>query len=349
LNGPSVFDFDHDPVERDDRRGVIISPGALGDGVLMLPLARFMKEAVGLTRLDFIGHRRYTEFYPGRTCVDVVRDIDSIEFHRLFAGERDFAIEDNDRLVRAFSGYEWIVSFLGEGNADFEGNLAFTVNCSRSAEVVMLALGAPPEFAGHISEHYVRQFAASLVDAPLLSSPDERIPLVQALRGDIDDGRAILERVGIRHGQRVAVIHPGSGGAHKCWPVENFCRLAGDLGRRSAETVFVLGPAEEERLAPDARERLGSAGTCVSGTSVVEVLQIIACADVFVGNDSGVTHLAAAMGTPTVAVFGPSDPIRYRPLGPRVTVVLDRTAQFASPGAESAHKVLQAVDRCVRI
>ena len=80
----------------------------------MLPLARFMKESCKLGSIEFVGHTGYIDFYPGRTCVDGIRSIDSIDFHRLFADAKDFAVEDGDALITAFGRYSWIVSFLGE-------------------------------------------------------------------------------------------------------------------------------------------------------------------------------------------------------------------------------------------
>ena len=64
------------------RRGVVITPGAVGDCLLMLPLAKVMKESLQLGGIDFIGHTEYIDFYPGRTCVDGIRSIESIERFR---------------------------------------------------------------------------------------------------------------------------------------------------------------------------------------------------------------------------------------------------------------------------
>ena len=81
---------------RDSRTGVIISPGAMGDCLLMLPLAKFMKQILQLGGIDFIGHTDYIEFYPGRTVVDGIRSIDSVDFYRLFTKPNDFIVEDSE-------------------------------------------------------------------------------------------------------------------------------------------------------------------------------------------------------------------------------------------------------------
>jgi ADP-heptose:LPS heptosyltransferase len=78
--------------------------------------------------------------------------------------------------------------------------------------------------------------------------------------------------------------------------------------------------------------------------SLTEVVGLLSCADAFVGNDSGVTHLAAAMGLRTVALFCPTDPAVYRPLGPTVTVLRDDTDKFAQRPSRTLQKaVLEAL------
>ena len=79
---------------REAQRAVILQPGALGDCILTLPLARVMKQALSLGGVDIIGHTEYIGFLPERTCVSSVRSIDSTELHRLFAESNTFDLED---------------------------------------------------------------------------------------------------------------------------------------------------------------------------------------------------------------------------------------------------------------
>ncbi len=102
-----------------------------------------------------------------------------------------------------------------------------------------------------------------------------------------------------------AVIHPFSGGARKNWPIERFRELA---GRLPFPVRWCAGP--EEVL--DNAVRMENLG---------DLAEWLASARVYVGNDSGITHLAASVGTPVVAIFGPSDPELWGPRGERVQVV----------------------------
>lgn len=121
---------------------------------------------------------------------------------------------------------------------------------------------------------------------------------------------ALVPRIpltGPRHGR--IILHPFSGSAKKNWPLTHFQALAAALGR----VDWTCGP--EESLAGAVRfDDLAELGRWISGASL------------FIGNDSGITHLAAAVGTPTLALFGPSDPSIWCPAGDHV-----RWMPFDSP------------------
>ena len=95
------------------KRGLIIQPGAIGDSILTLPLAAFLKKALPLGGLDILSHTEYTGIFPGRTCIDSVSSIDAIDLHRLFVSPKDFTLENKDPLIKTFSDYSWIVTFKG--------------------------------------------------------------------------------------------------------------------------------------------------------------------------------------------------------------------------------------------
>jgi heptosyltransferase-3 len=109
-----------------------------------------------------------------------------------------------------------------------------------------------------------------------------------------------------RHDDGFAVIHPFSGSVRKCWPLDRYRELA----RRIEPQMPVRWCAGPEDQLPDAA-RIGD---------LYELACWLATARVYIGNDSGITHLAAAVGTPVVALFGPTDPRIWAPRGARVRV-----------------------------
>ena len=333
------------------RRGVILQPGAIGDCILTLPLAELMKETVCPGGVDIIGHTEYLGMLPGRSCVDAVRSLDSISLHRLFAGEGDFELADGDPLIMAFAGYSWIASFLGESDSHFEKNLIFTVNCSNSAEVITLAMKLGPDSTGspqaehniHISDFYRKQFVEQ---SQLLSQEHNSavgMPLIRVTRADKLRGMEIMAENGVMPTTKAIIMHPGSGGAHKCWHLDNFLAVARMLEKEGTDSVFLLGPAEAERFSEPAIAEMRTAGKLLTNLSLAEVLSILGCSRGYIGNDSGITHLAAAVGIRTVVVFGPTDPTVYAPIGPAVTILWSDKTDFAGVISEELQQKAVAV------
>jgi heptosyltransferase III len=343
------------------QRGVILQPGAIGDCILTLPLAEFMKETVCRGGVDVIGHTEYIGILPGRSCVDAVRSMDSMELHRLFAGQREFEIADGDPLIFAFAGYAWIATFLGEPNGDFEHNLIFTAHCSHSAEVMTLAMKPGAGYDRHISDFYREQFIEQSGLLPVEHKTAVGMPLMRPTLADMNKGKEILAEhapaasllrnktagatlkqirpptttfEGRQAHRKPVIIHPGSGGKEKCWHLDNFVSIAETLTREGIEVVFLLGPAEMERFDSQAKAKIGTAAKLLTNLSLTDVLAVLSNAGGYAGNDSGITHLSAALGVRTIAVFGPTDPAVYGPVGPAVTILQSGEPDFAGAISE---------------
>jgi hypothetical protein len=112
----------------------------------------------------------------------------------------------------------------------------------------------------------------------------------------------------------VAALHPGSGSSKKNWPFEHYFALASRLAELRVGIAWVVGPAENNL-------RLPSSATVWNSLPLSNLAARLAHCRLYVGNDSGVTHLAAAAGCPTVALFGESDPRVWAPRGDRVKVL----------------------------
>jgi heptosyltransferase-3 len=329
---------------KEAQRAVILQPGALGDCILTLPLVKFMKDGLNLGGVDIIGHTEYIGMFPGRSCVDGVRSIDSTELHRLFVEPAKFDLADWDPLINVFASYSWIVTFLGEPGSNFEQNLIFTTHCSHSAEVITLSLKPADDGKHHVAESYLLQFAGQI------GLPSEQVKvamnevLIRVTEADRYCGVELLDQHEIDLSMKLVVIHPGSGGQRKCWHMENYLSVAKELRARGLEILFLLGPAEVERLHAADQARMYDAGRCVAHLSLNQVIGLLSCADAFIGNDSGAAHLAANIGLRTFVVFGPTNPALYRPIGPAVTVFQDTQEGFAEkPSHEMQKKVLDAL------
>lgn len=113
------------------------------------------------------------------------------------------------------------------------------------------------------------------------------------------------------------VIHPGSGNKLKNWRIENFINLAKKLNERGEKVLFLLGPAEADLM----DIVISAKFKVLLKVELPEVYKVIQGARLYIGNDSGITHLAQVSGTKTIAIFGPTDPKVWRPLGGNVVVI----------------------------
>ncbi len=120
--------------------------------------------------------------------------------------------------------------------------------------------------------------------------------------------------------ERCVLIHPGSGGADKCWPLPCFLKVGRRLREYGVAATFVIGSAEVDRWAKRDLVAILDEFRLVESPSPDELCVLLRAASVFLGNDAGPTHLAALFAVPTVAVFGPTSDSVWRPLGPRVEV-----------------------------
>ncbi len=333
-------------ISRLSQRGLVIQPGALGDCILTLPLVYFMKKELKLGSVDFLGHTDYISIFSGRTPVNSIISIDALELHRLFTDKSTFDIPDKDPLIDALSGYSWIISFLGEPNSDFEENLIFTVNCCQSAEVEILRLKPDENEKQHISEFYIQQLITSKAMPEKSTYFDKTKPLIAEDYQDSREGQILLNEIDSGLADKPVIIAPGSGSMQKCWHVENFIAIAEHLKDMNKHVFFLLGPTEMEKFPKSSINRLQNKFPTITGMMLSNVLSVLCSAHMYIGNDSGVTHLAASLGIRTYALFGPTNPDIYKPIGPDVTVIKEDSPHFhQSPSKEIQIKLFDAIRR----
>lgn len=325
--------------EKNSRRALIIQPGGLGDCILTLPLAKFLMKTHSLSTVDFLGHTDYLDIFINRTVVDTIKSIHHVPLHRLFESHRSFCPEDGDPLITALSPYQWIISFLGEAESDFQKNLIFTVNCSHCAEVTSLQLKPPQDGKTHVSIFHIQEY----IKENYLEMPQDIVlhnkPLLKPQKSDFVNGGRLLEEFSLDPCREICLIAPGSGGKYKCFPSAAFIQIAELLIAENIEPVFVLGPAEIERFGSEALSQFQKTAAVVSGMDLPDIFALMLKSACFLGNDSGVTHLAAAAGISTYAIFSPTSPDLYRPLGPAVEIINLGQENFQNPSKNEINAI----------
>lgn len=293
----------------DWRRILIIHGGAIGDLVLALPAIGAVRQSCPQAILELLARPALHPLLERQGLVDHVGTLDGRPLHHLFSPELPKSLWDDLRR------FDLIISWFGSGSEAYRQALA-------RLPVRTLVARAVPSEASQL--HAVDYLIHTL--APLGISTDERTPRLWLTESDRQEGRQLLDCWGIVEGSLVA-LHPGSGSPRKCWPAERFAELALILWQRGMRIVVIEGPADAQvvddfwswtakRMEPVPGDRL----LRLSQVSLRQVAIVLDRCTVYVGNDSGITHLAAALGTPTVAIFSVTDPKIWGPRG-NVTIL----------------------------
>jgi heptosyltransferase-2 len=178
----------------------------------------------------------------------------------------------------------------------------------------------------------------------------DTLPPPPYLDPPLDAGRIALKAAGIDPDRnRMAVLFPGAArGPSKRWPVRHFAEIGRRLERESGLCVLLAGTAEDRDVCDQVREAMGGGAVNLAGqTDVIELAAILKVCMLVVANDSGGLHLASAVGTPVVGVFGLTDPVRTAPLGQTSRVVSDpltRGSRDIARNSEMARQVLERIE-----
>jgi heptosyltransferase II len=143
-----------------------------------------------------------------------------------------------------------------------------------------------------------------------------------------EEGAALLESARLGGGRTIALAPGAAWGESKMWPASRFGQLAGRLLGLGLQPLVVIGPGEEMLGAAVARAAAAPLPVVGSDVDVAGLAGLVAQVAALVGNDSGAMHMAAMVGTPVVALFGPTDPVRTAPVGSG-HVVLSRRLRCA--------------------
>jgi ADP-heptose:LPS heptosyltransferase len=294
---------------------LVYHAGGLGDFVTALPAIRFWKSRRPAEKTVLLGIPAFGALAKRSCLVDDVFDVNSRAFLPLF----------HDR----FSGK------AGKILSSFESAIVFSDDDSplirniRASGINDIHQQPPfPAARTHVVDYHLSLFA----DPGLLDEAC-RIPRVSPSAADLANATGFLTPE-----ERPIAIHPGSGSAKKNWPFDRFLELSRMLRQNGFPIVWIQGPADGSFVFPD-NDRV------VSNIRLPVLAALISHCRAFVGNDSGVTHLAAAVNCPAVAIFGPSDPDVWGPRGKNVKIVYKQN--ICAPCHRTARRNKKCDESCL--
>jgi heptosyltransferase-3 len=302
-------------------RILVIRPGALGDAILTLPAAQRLQSTLAPSVVDWMGTGPVLDWLPGRTVVSRALSFERREVAALFTGEAGSSAALGDLLAP----YTYVVSYVGGGPGT-----PFAVGLS--AIVPGRVVHCDPRLGDGDPRHMSLRLQATLhavgqrqvLELPRMTTTPYDEQTAQAwCRQNLSAGGPLL------------AVHPGSGSPGKNWPpervAESISHLVGELGAR---VVLLCGPADEQACSGLEQRLVGLHLHCpvLRQAPLSLVAGVLSRCTAYLGNDSGISHLAAGLGVPSVVLFGPTDPRQWSPLGPRVRIITARRAGWGDAG-----------------
>ena len=157
---------------------------------------------------------------------------------------------------------------------------------------------------------------------PLSIQAGSKDPQLWLTPEEANSADQLLDQLGVQRSQSIVLLQPGARFWFKAWPPERFAELADRLTSQYGCQVLIGGSRQESDLAEQIRQMAKSRPIIMAGRTTIKQFAAIAKKSaLFVGSDSGAMHIASAVGTPVVALFGPSSPREWGPRGGPVEVL----------------------------
>jgi len=290
----------------------IIFGGALGDLVLLLPSLVSLREVYSSAQIAILGNPLWLEFLAERGYVDKTYSLEQMPVYLLFQSN----LAQTHPFIEFLKDFDIILSWFGDRQGILERNLR---SLATTPLVFVFPFKNHEQNTGHVSEFYLStlRHLGITVAAP-------RFKILPAHSSSSSKGCSQMADYGLEPPR--LCIHPGSGAKAKIWPLKNFIDVALEVTRRLAVQVsFVLGPAEEEYFQTLKESARIQSTAILRDLSVSGLATLLEHSRLYLGNDSGPTHLAACTGVCTVAIFGPTSVEKWAPRGPDVHIIRKET------------------------
>lgn len=299
------------------RKILIIKLSAIGDVIHALPVAHALKQTYPMSRVTWIVERPAYDLLRNNPCIDEIIVFDKPQYKSLTG-----ALRNGPVFAKMLKSHQFDLAI------DLQGLF-------KSAAVAWLS-GAPRRVGycnmremshwiskptcglnqnGHVVERYLDVVRA------LDCNVQQAVFPIHITEEEKQQTKAITAQAGLDMDQQYLVLAPGTNWSSKCWPTEHYARLIDKLHEDGHVPVLIGGPADTKLGEEILSQSKARPVNLIGGTTLKQLAYIIKKAVVFTGGDTGPMHLAAALNTPVIALFGPTDPARNGPYGANHTVI----------------------------
>lgn len=333
----------------------VVKLSSLGDVVHALPAARALRARFPDAELTWVVERREQAIVAANPDLDHVVAVDTRLWRREFRrpGGVSMVVGKVRGLIRRLAAGRFDIALDFQGNwksglitaltrAPLRVGLAGR-HCRERGNVLFtnrrVALPGDPI---HVVEEHLVLLSALGIDRAAIGTPAFPIAIDPAAEATVT---RFLEEEGIKPETPLVALNPGSGGDRKRWTIAAYRRLADELALRLGARILLCWGPGEEALARAIAHGMRAAPLIPPPTSIPEMVALIARMTLVVGGDTGPVHIAAALGVPTLGLYGPTRAMRNGPYGPRTATVESPTGRMEDIRVET---VVSTAERLVR-
>ena len=340
-------------------RILVIRGGAIGDFVLTLPAIRMLRQTLPHCHLEILGYRHIADLAlhggpeKGTTYADAVRNIEYGPMAAFFARNGQLAPD----LCAYFAGFQQVVSWLFDPDGIFAANLEragvrnflgvhekitdqqhASVQLARGLErmAIFLDENATRLFPNDATQTAAAAWLATVAATPssqhVSATPRRVRPPADRANRSVRDGEHPAENAA----RPLVALHPGSGSPKKNWPLGNWQRLGDHIASAGARLLLIGGEADDTALEPLARSLSAHTPLIARNLPLPMLAALLARCSAYFGHDTGISHIAAATGTPSTLLFGPTDPSVWAPVGGHIRII-------RAPAGDLAHLAPEAI------
>jgi heptosyltransferase-2 len=308
---------------------LVRAPNWVGDAVMAIPALQAIRRAKESAEICVLARPGVADLFSGQPFADRTLPYDLRGNHGGWLGR--------EKLVSELRKEKFDVAVLLQNAFDaawlaWRAGIPIRIGYARDARGPLLTQAINPPKEGEIPRHESHYYLELLHRAGW-ASPPESIPPIRLLVSEESRllGEDKLRKAGAGESAWRCAIAPGASyGAAKCWPPERFAQLADRLISECGANVIFFGTPGEKEIESRIRSFMKAPAISLVGeTSMRDLAALLASCSVFIGNDSGAMHVAAAVGLPVIGIFGSTDPLGTSPVTERFTLI--REAVSCSP------------------
>jgi len=301
----------------------------VGDAIMALPALRLVRARFPEAEIAILARPYVADLYRGQGVCDELIACDSNREHAGFGGRERLAKE---LRVRKFDTALLLQNAFDAAWLAWRAGIPERIGYARDGRGLLLTRAVKAPRLGEIPAHEMFYYLELLRRVGWLKAlPEECLIQLEVSQDRRRRGAELLLQAGARpYGRRIAIGAGASFGAARCWPADRFAEAANQLVAVSDADVVLFGTEAEAAATGAIAEKLRQPAINLTGkTTIAELPGALSQCHLFIGNDSGVMHVAAAVGLPVVGIFGPTDPLGTAPMTPRRTIVQEKP--YCSP------------------